>query len=167
MKTNNNITLIGMPAVGKSTVGNLLAKAMGYRFIDSDDIIQEKEQQSLSQIISEKGLPHFLNMEASHILDINCDNHVIATGGSVIYKENAMMHLKKISQIIYLSIDLNTLLSRLDDMTSRGVAIAPGRTIEDLYKERTLLYDQYCDIKIDCYTHSAKQVIKEVLRYVS
>ncbi len=92
---------------------------------------------------------------------------MIATGGSVIYKKNAMTHLKRISKVIHLSIDLNTLLSRLDDMTSRGVAIAPGKTIEDLYNERTLLYDHYCDIKIDCYTDSAKQVVKEVLRYVS
>jgi len=112
-------------------------------------------------------LPQFLNIEESHILNIDCKNHVIATGGSVIYRKNAMIHLKRISKVVYLSIELNMLLSRLDDMTSRGVAIAPGRTIEDLYKERTLLYDHYCDVKIDCHTNSAKQVVKEVLPYVS
>ncbi len=166
MKTNNNIALIGMPAVGKSTVGNLLAQSMNYEFVDSDDIIQEKEQKSLSQIISEKGLSQFLKIEESYILSIVCNNHVIATGGSVIYRKKAMAHLKNISKVIYLSIGLNTLVSRLGDMASRGVAIAPGRTIEDLYNERTLLYDHYSDIKIDCFTNSAKQVVKDVLHCV-
>lgn len=165
MKTNN-ITLIGMPAVGKSTVGHLLARKMAYNFIDSDDIIQEKEKKSLSQIISEKGLQQFLKIEESHVLNIECTNHVIATGGSVIYSIIAMTHLKNISTVIYLSIDLDNLLARLDDVNSRGVAISPYKTIEDLYNERTLLYDQFCDIKVECHSHSAKQVAKDVLAYL-
>jgi len=162
MKTKKNIVLIGMPAVGKSTVGNLLAQKIGFNFIDSDDLIQSKEQKTLSRIISEKGLEKFLQIEESHIVDISCENHVIATGGSVVYSHKAMEHLSEISTIIYLSIHIDNLLTRLSNMTSRGVAFRPGQKVEDLYKERTPLYDTYCDIKIDCHSMTAKQVAELV-----
>ncbi len=135
MKTKENITLIGMPAVGKSTVGNLLAREIGFNFLDSDDLIQSKEHKTLSQIIQQKGLDNFLHIEGNHIISIVCTNHVIATGGSVVYSQKAMKHLSHISTIIYLSIDLDTLLTRLSDTTSRGVAISPEKSIEDLYKD--------------------------------
>ncbi|MBW2655435.1 MAG: shikimate kinase [Deltaproteobacteria bacterium] len=167
MKTKKNITLIGMPAVGKSTVGNLLAQKIGFSFLDSDDLIQSKEQKSLSQIISEKGLDQFLQIEEAHIVDIACSHHVIATGGSVVYSSKAMKHLCNISTIIYLSIDLDTLLTRLCDITSRGVAISPEKSIEDLYKERTHLYDTYSDIKINCGSMTAEQVVEKAMKTLS
>lgn len=167
MKTKKNITLIGMPAVGKSTVGNLLAQKIGFDFLDSDDLIQSKEQKSLSRIIFDNGLDRFLQIEESHIVSMACSNHVIATGGSVVYSQKAMEHLCKISTIIYISIDLDTLLSRLGDITSRGVAVSPGQSIEDLYKERTPLYDTYYDIKIDCGSMTAQQVVEKTLKYLS
>lgn len=163
MKTKKNIVLIGMPAVGKSTIGNLLAQKIGFDFLDSDDLIQSKEQKTLSQIIIEKGLDQFLHIEESHIVSIRCLNHVIATGGSVVYSKKAMEHLSKISTIIYLSIPLDILLKRFSDMTSRGVAVRPGQGIEDLYKERTPLYDTYCDIKIDCLSMTAEQVVEQTM----
>jgi len=167
MKTKNNIALIGMPAVGKSTVGNLLAGKIGFDFLDSDDLIQSKEQKTLSRIILEKGLSRFLQIEESHIISLKCSNHVIATGGSVVYSQKAMEHLCKTSTIIYLSIDLDTLLTRLFDITSRGIAISPGKSIEELYKERTPLYDTYYDIKIDCCSMTAQQVVEKAVQYLS
>ncbi len=166
MKNKENITLIGMPAVGKSTVGHLLAKELEFLFIDSDNIIQTGQQKTLAQIIAEKGLSKFLEIEETHVLNINCKRHVIATGGSVIYKKKAMAHLARLSTIIYLSIDMDTLLTRLSNLTDRGVAIAPGKNIEDLYKERTPLYDAWCDIKIDCKSLTAEAVSKKALTYL-
>ncbi|MCD4677789.1 MAG: shikimate kinase [Desulfobacula sp.] len=167
MKIKKNITLIGMPAVGKSTVGNLLAQKIGFDFLDSDDLIQSKEQKTLSRIIFDNGLDRFLQIEESHIVSLTCSNHVIATGGSVVYSPKAMEHLSNISTIIYLAIDLDRLLTRLCDITLRGVAIRPEKNIEDLYKERSPLYDKYCDIKIDCDTMTAKQVVKKAIKYLS
>jgi len=167
MKIKENISLIGMPAVGKSTVGNLLARPLGFDFLDTDDLIQSKENKSLSQIIREKGLAGFLKVEEKHMVEIACRKNVIATGGSVIYRKKTMDHLSEISTIIYLSIDLDTLLTRLSDIISRGVAIGPEKSIEDLYKERTPLYDEYCDIKINCASMTAAQVVEKVAKYLS
>lgn len=167
IKTPKNLTLIGMPAVGKSTVGHLLAKKMGFAFLDSDELIQSKEQATLSRIIERKGLEEFLKIEEAHLLSITCSNHIIATGGSVVYSRAAMAHLSRISTILYLSIDLDILLTRLSDTTSRGVAIPSGKTIQDLYKERIPLYDTYYDIKIDCCSMTAEQVAEKALRCLS
>lgn len=166
MKNKKNITLIGMPAVGKTTVGNLLAQKIGFGFLDSDDLIQSKERKTLSQIIDEKGLDQFLQIEERHIVSISCQNHVIATGGSVVYSHKAMAHLSNTSTIVYLSIPLDILLTRLSDMTSRGVAIGPGKRIPDLYKERTPLYDRCHDIKIDCHSMTAAQVVEQAMAYL-
>lgn len=156
-----------MPAVGKSTVGNLLARKIGFNFLDTDDLIQSKEQKPLSRIISEKGLDRFLQIEENHIISIACSNYVIATGGSVVYSQKAMKHLCKTSTIIYLSIDLDTLLTRLCNITSRGVAISPEKSIEDLYKERTPLYDIYYDIKIECGSMTVEQVVNKAVQSLS
>lgn len=167
MKTKENIALIGMPAVGKSTVGKFLASKIGFTFLDTDDLIQSKEQKTLSQIISKKGLSNFLKIEEHHIVSLSCAHHVIATGGSVVYSKKAMEHLSKTCTIIYLFIELPGLLTRLSDITSRGVAIDPGKSIEDLYKERTPLYDAFCDIKIDCCSMTIEQVVENAMKYLS
>lgn len=167
MKNKKNISLIGMPAVGKSTVGKLLSQKAGFHFLDADHLIQSKEQKTLAQIISDKGLDQFLKIEANHIMSIECANHVIATGGSAVYSPKAMEHLSNNSTIVYLAIDLSTLVTRLSNMTSRGVAITPGKSIEDLYKERTPLYDRYCDIKINCLSMTAEQVVEKTIDYLS
>lgn len=163
MKTNKNIALIGMPAAGKSSVGRLLAEKLDFEFIDSDDVIQSGEGQTLAEIISDKGLSRFLEIEEKHIADIRPDRHVIATGGSAVYSQKAMDHLSQTCTILYLFIDLPGLLTRLSDITSRGVAIGPGKTIEDLYAERTPLYDRYCDIKIDCSSLTLEQVVEKAV----
>ncbi len=163
MKIKKNISLIGMPAAGKTTIGRLVAEYTGYRFIDSDDIIQSGENATLAQIIAAKGLECFLEIEENHVKKISCSNHIIATGGSVVYRHEAMQHLADISTIVYLHAGLEILLPRLSDVRGRGVAISRGKTIEDLYKERTPLYDKWCDIKIDCGSMSADQVVKKLI----
>lgn len=162
MKINKNLALIGMPAVGKSTVGVLLAKKLGFSFEDTDILIQTQEQMTLAQIIEARGLESFLDIEARHLLGLDCTGHVIATGGSVIYRESAMAHLAKMATIVYLAVDLPVLMTRLSDLVTRGVAIDPSRGVEDLYKERTPLYDKFCHIKIACKTLSPAGVVQAV-----
>lgn len=166
MKIKNNLALIGMPAVGKSTVGVLLAKKLGFAFLDTDILIQTKEKMTLAQIISEKGLERFLEIEESHLLSLDCSQHLIATGGSVIYKEKAMAHLAQTATIIYLCVDLDILANRLSDVIERGVAIDPGKGIDDLYKERTPLYDKFWDIKINCGVKTPAQVVTAIEQYL-
>jgi shikimate kinase len=167
MKINKNIALIGMPAAGKSTVGVLLAKTLGFAFQDTDILIQTKEEMTLAQIIEARGLTAFLDIEASHLLSLDCTGHVLATGGSVIYREAAMAHLAQMATIVYLSVDLPVLMTRLSDLAARGVAIDPGRGVDDLYKERTPLYDKFCHIKIDCSTLTPAGVVQAVTAAVT
>ncbi len=167
MKDKKNIALIGMPAVGKSTVGVLLAKKMGFDFMDTDILIQAKEDQTLAQIIARKGLEQFLETEKRYILDIQCARHVIATGGSVVYKSQAMHHLAENSMVVYLAIDLDTLKTRLSDVITRGVAIAPGKSIDDLYLERVPLYEKYADLTVRCGKKHPERVLEAILRSLS
>lgn len=162
MEIKENLAFIGMPAVGKSTVGVLLAKKMGFAFQDTDILIQTRERMTLAQIIEAKGLQTFLDIEAMHLKSLDCSGQVIATGGSVIYREEAMAHLSRLATIVYLAVDLPILMTRLSDLVNRGVAIDPGRGVDDLYKERTPLYDKFCDIKIDCGQMSPDQVVTAV-----
>jgi shikimate kinase len=166
MKIKNNLALIGMPAVGKSTVGVLLAKKQGFAFLDTDILIQTREKMTLAQIIAQKGLERFLEIEESYLLSLDCSQHLIATGGSVIYKEKAMARLAQTATIIYLCVDLDILADRLSDVIERGVAIDPGKGIDDLYKERTPLYDKFCDIKIDCGVKTPSQVVTAIEQYL-
>ncbi len=144
-----NIILIGMPSCGKSSVGVVLAKAMGYRFVDSDILIQESEGRLLSEIIEEDGLDAFEAIENTVNSSIDLDRHIIATGGSVVYGKEAMEHLKSIGAVVYIKLELKDIKDRLGDLTSRGVAIREGQTIEDLYEERIPLYKKYADVTVE------------------
>ena len=144
-----NITLIGMPASGKSTIGVLLAKRLGYSFIDTDILIQEKTGKLLKEIIAEDGLDGFLAVENRINSEVEADGAVIAPGGSVIYGEEAMAHLKEISTVVYLKISYQALKRRLGDLTDRGVALKDGMTLRDLYNERIPLYEKYADITLN------------------
>ena len=163
LNTKENIVMIGMPAVGKSTVGEVLAHKLRYDYLDSDDVIESREQKTLAQIIETHGLDGFLNAEEQHVSSIECRKHVIATGGSVVYSQKIMDHFRKNSVIIYLYVDLDILLTRLTDMKSRGVAVGPGKSIKDLYDERTPLYEFYSDIKIDCGRLTPEQVVEKIM----
>ena len=144
-----NIILIGMPGCGKSTVGVVLAKAMGYRFVDSDLLIQESENRLLSEIIEQDGLDKFNEIENKVNASINIDRSVIATGGSVVYGKEAMEHLKKIGAVVYIKLPYEEIKNRLGDLTKRGVSIKEGQTLLDLYNERIPLYEKYADIIVE------------------
>ena len=144
-----NIVLIGMPGSGKSTVGVVLAKMMGFHFLDCDLVIQEKEGRLLSEIIEKEVCDGFLAVEDRINAGIICDRTVIATGGSAVYGENAMAHLKEIGTVVYLKISYEELKNRLGDLKDRGVAMKEGQTLKDLYEERIALYEKYADVIID------------------
>ncbi|MBE5995474.1 MAG: shikimate kinase [Paenibacillaceae bacterium] len=145
----DNITLIGMPASGKSTVGVLLAKRLGYSFVDVDIVIQEQEGRLLKEIIAEEGQEGFLNVENRVNAELSVHNSVIAPGGSVIYGKEAMEHLKKISTVVYLKLSYEAVEERLGNLTDRGVVLKDGMTLKDLYEERIPYYEQYADITVD------------------
>ncbi len=144
--STGNITLIGMPGAGKSTLGIVLAKRRGMRFVDTDLLIQEGSGRLLSQIIEEDGLDGFLDYEDKVLSGLECSGHVISTGGSACYGEAAMANLKKSSTVVYIDIPFEEMMRRLGDLTKRGVAIREGLTIEDVYAERRPLYEKYADI---------------------
>ena len=138
----NNIVLIGMPGVGKSTVGVILAKVLGYQFVDADLLIQKSEGKLLKDIIAEKGTDGFIEVENCVNASIQAENTIIATGGSVIYGKEAMAHLKEIGTVVYLHVPFATLEKRLADIKGRGVVLKEGQTLYDLYLERTPLYEK-------------------------
>ena len=145
----NNITLIGMPGVGKSTIGVVLAKVLGYQFLDSDLLIQKQERRRLREIIEEEGYTGFKEIENRVNASIDVNHTVIATGGSVVYCEEAMNHLKSVGTVVYLKLSLNSLAKRLGNLKGRGVLLREGQTLESLYEERTPLYEKYADIVVD------------------
>ncbi len=157
-----NIILIGMPGAGKSTVGVVLAKNMGYKFIDSDLVIQEETGMLLHDIISEKGIEGFNEIENKINSTINAKKAVIATGGSAVYGKDAMAHFKKIGKIVYLAHSYDEIAMRLGDLNERGVSIKEGQTLLDLYNERVPLYKKYADLTVDCTGKMIKNIVKEI-----
>ena len=143
-----NIILIGMPGCGKSTVGVVLAKTIGYRFLDSDLLIQETDGRLLSEIIEQDGLEGFNSIENRINSQIRVDKTVIATGGSVVYGREAMEHLRNIGVVVYISLSYEEIEKRLGDLTKRGVSIKKGQTLRELYDERLPLYEKYADLII-------------------
>lgn len=162
------VVLIGMPGVGKSTVGVLLAKRLGLGFLDTDVHIQTLEGRRLSEIIQQESLAGFCRIEERRVLSISPLGCVIATGGSVVYSERAMSHLRNGAVIVHLDLAPSLLKQRLDNMDARGVVRTPGQTVADLYRERNPLYRRYEDMRIDCGVSSPEEVIativKELLR---
>ena len=154
-----NIVLIGMPGVGKSTIGVVLAKVLGYKFIDADLVIQEQTGRLLKDIIAEEGIDEFINIENKVNASINTKS-IIATGGSVVYGKEAMEHLSEIGTVIYLKLDLDSLSKRLGSLEKRGVVLKDGQTLEDLFNERTPLYEKYADIIINEHGYTIQQTVK-------
>lgn len=144
-----NVVLIGMPGVGKSTIGVILAKQLGYQFVDADLIIQQQEKRLLHEIITQEGVEGFLAIENRVNASLHVEGAVIATGGSVVYGKEAMEHLKSIGTVIYLKLSYQALQRRLRNLKDRGVVLREGQTLLDLYHERTPLYEKYADLVID------------------
>ncbi len=143
-----NIVLIGMPGVGKSTIGVILAKVLGYEFIDADLVIQREENRLLKEIIEEEGIDAFIAIENRVNNNLQVEKSVIATGGSVIYGKEAMEHLKEIGTVVYLETSYEILSQRLGNMKDRGVVLKKGQTLEGLFQERVPLYEKYADLTI-------------------
>lgn len=155
----DNIILIGMPGAGKSTVGVVLAKRLGYRFVDSDLVIQEKYGKLLHELIEENGVEGFWKIENDVNASLETHNSVIATGGSVIYGEGAMEHLRRMGTVVYLKLPCEEITERLGDLNARGVTLMPGQTLSDLYEERVPLYEKYAHRIVECQGLSLRQVV--------
>lgn len=145
----NNITLIGMPTSGKSTIGVIVAKILGMDFVDADIVIQNREGKKLSEIIEEKGIDGFVKCEGDAILSIEVNNTVIATGGSAVYSANAMEKLAKNSLIVYLKLEKEELFRRLKNAKERGVVLHEGETLDDMYNTRAKLYEKYANLTVE------------------
>lgn len=164
---DNNIVLIGMPGAGKTTVGMLLSKTLEMPFIDTDNIIREREGSSLQDILNEKGLKAFMEIEEAAVMSLDTTNHVIATGGSVVYSRNAMHHLKSRGKIIYLQLNYRNLDKRIKNMSTRGIARNESQTLLDIYKERVPLYKKYADITIHCAGKHKSRIVEEIIKKLS
>ena len=162
-----NVVLIGMPGSGKSTVGVVLAKKLGYRFLDSDLVIQETCGKLLYQLIDEKGEAGFLMLENEINASIIPDHTVIATGGSAVYGKDAMSHFGKMGQIVYLKLPYEELKERLGDLHERGVVLKEGYTLLELYEERVPLYERYAGVVIECSGKSIRQVVEEIAAQIT
>lgn len=162
MMSQRNVSLIGMPGVGKSTIGVLLAKRLGFGFIDTDIVIQSHEGKCLQDLILELGVIGFRELEASHIKRLDCRHAVVATGGSVVYQDDAMRHLSAMGPVVFLDLGIEELTARLDCLDARGVSRAPGQTIEDLFDERLPLYRKWAWLSVTCNGKSADLIKEEI-----
>ncbi|SHI91792.1 shikimate kinase [Desulfatibacillum alkenivorans DSM 16219] len=164
MEPKRNVVLIGMPAVGKSTIGVLLAKSLGFSFVDTDIIIQAGEGVTLQEIIDTKGLTFFREVEERYICGLEHHCHVIATGGSAVYSPKAMAHLAENGVIVHLRIDLESLEQRLADIGNRGVVMDPGQSIADLYAARRPLYLKYGQVAVECQSLTPDQIVGRIIQ---
>jgi len=158
----NNIVLIGMPGVGKSTAGVVLAKIIGYKFIDMDIVIQEQEGRLLKDIIETEGVDGFIAVENKVNAAVEADKSVIATGGSVVYGEEAMKHLKDIGTVVYLEVGYETIEERVSNVKGRGVVLRDGQSLRDIYEERAVLYEKYADVIVDETGKTIEETIEAV-----
>jgi len=152
--------LIGMPGAGKSTVGVLLAKALGMPYVDTDLLIQASEGRLLQDIIDSGGIGEFLKVEENVVLSLNVRRYVIATGGSVVYSSGAMEHLRRDGFVIYLRLPLEQVEERIRNITTRGIAMRKGQNLREVYEERTPLYRKYADINVDCSGRDMETIVR-------
>lgn len=159
----DNLILIGMPGVGKSTVGVVLAKILAMDFVDTDLILQQRTGQKLQTILDTCGLEQFLAEEEAAIRSLHCRNTVIATGGSAVLGQGAMCHLQKLGQILYLKADDTSIEKRIGNLTTRGIAMRPGQTLCDVYRQRAPLYEAYATLTVNAASGSIQDVVAEIL----
>ena len=160
----SNILRIGMPGSGKSTIGRMLSELTGMPHVDGDEIIERSEGLKLQEIIDSKGLDYFSVLEEKILTELNIENHIISPGGSAVYYPRAMMHLKEICTVIYLFTDMETLLSHIKNLDSRGITFRPGQTFADIYNERCPLYEKYADIIVVAGHSSPAALARKIAR---
>jgi shikimate kinase len=158
-----NIILTGMPGAGKSTVGVILAKTLGMNFIDTDIVLQENAGRILQEIINTEGIDAFLKTEERSIVSLECENTIIATGGSVVFSDKSMNYLKKKGIIIYLYISYEELVRRIKNITTRGIVLAADQSLLDLYNQRLPLYEKYADRTIDCSDMDVEKIVENII----
>lgn len=158
-----NLVLIGMPGAGKSTLGVLLAKALGMDYVDTDLVIQQQEGRLLQDIIDNDGIDDFMKIEESIVSDLKLQNCVIATGGSLIYSEKAMKALKQRGTIFYVHVPFGEIEKRLKNIQTRGIVIKPGNSFKDVYEERVSLYRKYADKTVDCANKTIEDCVSVII----
>lgn len=159
-----NVVLIGMPGCGKSTCGVLVAKQLCKSFLDTDLLIQQNEGMKLSRILEEKGPDYFAKAERESVLTLYTKNCIIATGGSMVYYEDAMQKLKEDAVVVYLSISFKNMMKRIRSFKKRGVVLKEGYTPKDMYDEREALYKKYADITIDCNKNTIEETLEKIIK---
>lgn len=162
----DNIILIGMSGAGKSTLGVLLAKVINKSFLDTDLVIQQKQNNVLQDIIINRGITVFKEVEEEVLLNLEVTNSVVATGGSVIYSNKGMSSIKASGTVVYLHVPFNNIEKRLKNITTRGIVIEEGQTLKDLYDEREPLYRQYADIVINVGKEGIEETLEEILKHL-
>ena len=162
----SNIVLIGMPGCGKSTVGVILAKTLGIGFVDTDLIIQQREKRLLQDIIDKEGIDKFLDCEADAVMSVDCDNSVIATGGSVVFRDNSIKHLKKNGKIFFLDVSLDEIKSRLDNISTRGVAAEKSQSIDEIFNQRFPLYEKYADYILKLNNSNVENTVEQICNLI-
>ncbi|MGN1001565.1 MAG: shikimate kinase [Oscillospiraceae bacterium] len=159
-----NIVLIGMSGAGKSTLGVLLAKALGLDFVDTDIVLQQRQGRKLQEILDAEGIDAFLRIEEETVCALRAGGSVIATGGSVVYSEKAMAALKSGGRAVYLHVDFPELQRRLGSISTRGIVIKNGCSLEDVYNERLPLYQKYADLTVECTGRGIEACVEEIIR---
>ena len=159
-------TLVGMPACGKSCMGRAIASKLNMKLLDGDRLIEARTGKKLQEIIDESGLEAFKKIEEETLLSIEDDNIILAPGGSAVYYDSVMKKCKEKGKIVYIYVSLPIIKERLGDFSKRGVVLKPGQTIDDLYKERTKLYEKYADITINCNGKAYPKYRAELIRKI-
>ena len=162
----DNLILIGMPGSGKSTVGVVLAKALGLRFLDVDLLIQEREGALLQELIDQRGVERFLDLERDAICSLDCRGTVAAPGGSCVCREESIAHMRSLGTVVYLQLSLEDVAGRIRNLSSRGIALSPGQTLADLYAERVPLYERYAHQVVDCQGIRIRDVVHRIASLV-
>ena len=160
-------TLIGMPGSGKSCMGKAVSGKVKLKNIDSDVLIQQKEGKKLYELIAELGTDGFKALEEKTLTEFSEDNCILSTGGSAVYYDSAMRHLKELGKVIYLKVDLKTIKERIGDYSKRGIVLKPGQTIDDLYSERCALYEKYADFTINCSGKAFPRYHAQLIEYIN